>query len=391
MTTEHKQVVVLGAGVIGLTTGISIIEKSSSRLEYAVTVFASHLPTDPKSIDYTSHWAGAHHVSHATGAGHSAPDANSSSNASEHPDQLSIDKETFRIMWDLSAPDSEAEHCFMRLKQVEYYQEEIPEGKAHHLSWYPDFHVLPSAAMTPELKSQGIRSGVSFTTFTIDTPAYLRYLFSRFEKAGGKVVRGRLEHVRDVETQIGAQIDAILNCTGLGALTLGGVEDSNVYPLRGQTVLLRAPWVKFGRTVSNKEGLWTYIIPRRSGDLILGGIKEPNDYHPTPRPETTLDILTRGLNFCPELIPHSEADSQETALERIKSIILEEGCGLRPARHGGIRLETELVDINVAFDSTESKTKPVPLIHNYGHSGSGFQSSWGSAHRAVKLLHGVLE
>ena len=61
--------------------------------------------------------------------------------------------------------------------------------------------------------------------------------------------------------------DAVVICAGIGARFLGGVEDKDVYPIRGQTVLLRAPWIKFGRTQSSLDGLWTYIIPRRSGDV----------------------------------------------------------------------------------------------------------------------------
>lgn len=63
-------------------------------------------------------------------------------------------------------------------------------------------------------------------------------------------------------------VDAIVACPGLGARTLGGIEDPDVFPVRGQVVLIRAPWIKFGRTASHAaDGLWTYIIPRRSGDV----------------------------------------------------------------------------------------------------------------------------
>ena len=31
----------------------------------------------------------------------------------------------------------------------------------------------------------------------------------------------------------------VVNCTGLSARKLGGVEDKNMYPARGQTVLVR--------------------------------------------------------------------------------------------------------------------------------------------------------
>ena len=61
-------------------------------------------------------------------------------------------------------------------------------------------------------------------------------------------------------------------CTGLWTRTLGGVEDSTVYPLRGQTVMIRAPWVRFGITESGGkdekgEEIVTYVIPRRSSDV----------------------------------------------------------------------------------------------------------------------------
>lgn len=57
-------------------------------------------------------------------------------------------------------------------------------------------------------------------------------------------------------------------CPGIGARSLGGVEDQDVYPVRGQVVLVKAPWVTFGRTASHEaDGLWTYIIPRRNGDV----------------------------------------------------------------------------------------------------------------------------
>jgi len=34
----------------------------------------------------------------------------------------------------------------------------------------------------------------------------------------------------------------------VGARSLGGVEDSDVYGLRGQTVLVRVPWIATGTT-----------------------------------------------------------------------------------------------------------------------------------------------
>ena len=132
---------------------------------------------------------------------------------------------------------------------------------------------LPQDALIP-----GAKTGIAFTTLTIDTPAYCNYLLSRFLARGGTIVRGAVQHISQI-AEGGAQVfvpgragktlvDAIVVCTGLGARTLGGVEDRDVYPVRGQVVLIRAPWIKFGRTASHgADGLWTYVIPRRSGDV----------------------------------------------------------------------------------------------------------------------------
>lgn len=100
---------------------------------------------------------------------------------------------------------------------------------------------------------------------------------SRFLNNGGTVIRGTVQHIDQLveggEYAISGgdegpmPPDAIVICAGLGARTLGGVDDHEVYPIRGQTVLLRAPWIRFGRTLSSTNGMWTYVIPRKSGDV----------------------------------------------------------------------------------------------------------------------------
>lgn len=64
-----------------------------------------------------------------------------------------------------------------------------------------------------------------------------------------------------------SKVDAIVVCAGMGARNIGGVDDMNMFPIRGQTILLRAPWVRFGRTLVDEFGKKTYTIPRRSGDV----------------------------------------------------------------------------------------------------------------------------
>ena len=87
--------------------------------------------------------------------------------------------------------------------------------------------------------------------------------------------------------------------------------------------------------------------------------------YPHARPETTDDILARVLELCPELSsPDYNPDtSPRPTVEDLKPLIIEENCGLRPARKGGIRLEAE------RLRSTARKDQPsveVPVIYNYG-------------------------
>jgi D-aspartate oxidase len=35
-----------------------------------------------------------------------------------------MDAETFEKMWEMSAPGAPSEHCFMRVPQTEYYEED---------------------------------------------------------------------------------------------------------------------------------------------------------------------------------------------------------------------------------------------------------------------------
>jgi D-aspartate oxidase/D-amino-acid oxidase len=118
--------------------------------------------------------------------------------------------------------------------------------------------------------------GVSFTTVTIDVPIYLNYLLTQFIANGGHILRGSVQHINQVieggtslfsgGTVKGPPPDAVVVAVGIGARFLGGVEDKDMYPVRGQTLLIRAPWVRFGRTEVTESGM-TYIIPRRSGDV----------------------------------------------------------------------------------------------------------------------------
>ncbi|KAJ7248131.1 hypothetical protein B0H12DRAFT_1020340, partial [Mycena haematopus] len=343
------------AGVVGLTTAIRALEAG-----YKATIFAEIFPTDPKSIKYTSSWAGANHISFA------------------EPGSLMevLEKETLYEFLDLMKQDPLLPGSKERLD---------------HLSkFYPDFRSLDSTEFPA-----GVVGGHSWTTICIDVPRYLPYLLDRFLKLGGHAFRTTISSLSSlVSPNERAPLEsfnsnsssdpqqtptlnpaAVINCTGLGVLSLQDVLDTDVYPTSGETVIIRAPWVQPSITYHFENSDISYIIPRQSGDIVLGGSWGVNDWHLTSRPEIAKAIKERGVRIYPELLPPGKRDNRD-----INDLdVVAECVGLRTSRKSGVRLETTVL-------VTEVDGKKVPVIHNYGHGGGGYQSSWGSAKHAMELL-----
>ncbi|KAJ7634320.1 hypothetical protein B0H17DRAFT_1107591 [Mycena rosella] len=365
MAEQPKEITVIGAGVIGLTTAIKLQEKAG----YQVTIVAEIWPTDHLSPRYTSPWAGGHHCTAIM---------------SHDPRDLQMETETFRVLWEMSAPGHPAEKCFMRAPQYGYYFEEFSNPR--NVETTPDFKFLPKSALIP-----GAVAGISFTVVSFDPILYLNYLHKRFLAAGGKMVHGSVQHIKQVieggstvfEGKPPTPPAAIIVCSGLGARSLGGVEDTTVAPVRGQTVILHAPWVDFGATRRKfDEDVVSYMIPRRNGNLVVGGTMGADDWYPLPRPETKLAILERALALWPEIAPPEVRKQRSPTVEDLLPIVVYEGVGFRPGRKDGIRLEVEWIEANDA---------KAPVVFNYGHGGSGFERSWGSASIAVELMENALK
>jgi D-amino-acid oxidase len=86
-------------------------------------------------------------------------------------------------------------------------------------------------------------------TVSINPSTYLNYLLNTFTDSGGTLQRTELSHLNDC---IESDTDIVVNCSGMNARTLGGVEDSNVFPTRGQIVIAQLPqsymnWAFFKR------------------------------------------------------------------------------------------------------------------------------------------------
>ncbi len=99
----------------------------------------------------------------------------------------------------------------------------------------------------------------------------------------------------------------------------------------------------------------------RSADVVLGGTFDEDEWDTTVDDEVSAAIVRRCVALVPEL-------AGAPVLERL--------AGLRPARHGGARVEEDPVGLPVGG---------ARLIHNYGHGGAGVTLSWGCADEVARL------
>ncbi|MCW3841954.1 FAD-binding oxidoreductase [Micromonospora yasonensis] len=194
-----------------------------------------------------------------------------------------------------------------------------------------------------------------FTAPTVEMTPYLTWLRQRLEAGGGRVLRRRVRRLADA-FEIAP---TVVNATGLAAGQLAA--DPAVHPARGHVVLVANP----GLTVSVRDeddpaGI-TYVHPRRH-DVVLGGTYQRGVGHTAPDPDTAVAIRRRCVALVPEL-----ADAP----------VLGERIGLRPARHGGPRVEVD-----------PASPPGSRLVHAYGHGGAGVTLSWGSAAEVADLALG---
>lgn len=279
---------VVGAGVIGLTTAVRLLE-----LGLDVTILTRE-PID----ETTSHVAGAYWHPFAV-----APKER----------VLPWARITYRVARALAEHSPDAGVAFRTL--YKYY----PADEVH--TWWmnaaPSYEQLPAATLPPTAVA-----GYKLTVPVMDSRYFLPYLVAQVRTLGGRVEQRTLHHLDEL---YGAA-DLLVNCSGLGAASLNG--DTTVQPIRGQVLRVKAPADMERAVVSFDKG-WrkTYIVPR-TDDCILGGTADAADADTTARPADAEAFVERCIQLRPALR---------------NAEWLEHRVGLRPGRPE-IRLETEHVD-----------------------------------------------
>lgn len=134
----------------------------------------------------------------------------------------------------------------------------------------------------------GYADGWTFVAPVIDMPVHLRWLTGRVEELGGTLTRMNLSALPDDGS-------LVVNATGLGARHFGA--DPSVTPVRGQVVVVEQ--VGLDRWTLDASGL-TYVVPR-SAEIVLGGTDVEGEWSRTPDPEVAEQVLHRARALVPEL------------------------------------------------------------------------------------------
>ncbi|KAM0701735.1 hypothetical protein Q7P35_010644 [Cladosporium inversicolor] len=348
-------IVVVGAGVAGLTTAYLL----SQELPLAnITIVAKHFPGD-YDIEYASPWAGANY----------APVSVEGSKEAEY------DSKTWPALHKLALRTPEAgvhlqdNVVYNREKDAQSATAQWFSGLLSSKPWFSD--VVPDfRSLAKEELPEGISSGISYTSVCINTPQYLHYLLGKCIAARAVVKRSILHDISDARLlhSSGRAVSIVVNCTGLGAATLAGVQDPAVYPARGHVVLLRndtAGRITFVSGTDDGPEETTYIMQRPAGGgTIVGGCYQAGKTDAEPDPAMGERILERAV----KLVPGLANGEGRSGLD-----VIRHGVGLRPVRKGGYRVERE-------------QRNGWNIVHNYGHGGAGYQCSYGCAGEAVKLV-----
>ena len=269
------RVIVVGAGVVGLTCAVRLLEAG-----HRVDVVARDLPLETTSSVAAAVWSP-----------YSRPQ--------EHV-----------VRWARAAYDAFAELCddesagVVMRTGTELFRE--PSGDV----WWRD--ALPPGA-GPDRETSlpaGYASGLTMRTPVVEMPVYLRWLAARVDELGGTVTRMNLSALPTGDA-------LVVNASGIGARLLGG--DRTVSPVRGQVVLVEQVGIDHWWIDAETP---SYVVPR-AHDVVLGGTAIEGEWSRTREPAVAASILERAARIEPRL-----ADAR----------VLRHKVGLRPARPA-VRLE----------------------------------------------------
>lgn len=281
-----QRIVVVGAGVSGLTSAICLAEAG-----WPVRIWAATMPKQTTSAVAGAVWAPPRPAQRAA-------------------ETLRWTEHSLRVFRDLARdPDSGV----LLAPALAVGELTATEAMSSAATLIPDLRPAEAADVP-----QGFGTGFRATVPMIDMPHYLDYLTRRLAAAGCQIEERPVRSLAEVADAA----EIVINCTGLGAGTLTG--DGTVRPLFGQHVVLTNPGLRQVFLELNNGLEWTCYFPHPQR-VVCGGISIPGRWDTTAEPEVTERILQRCRRIEPRL---NDAE------------VIEVITGLRPDRES-VRVEAE--------------------------------------------------
>ena len=322
---SRQQIVVVGAGVSGLTSALCLAEAG-----WPVRVWTAAMPQQTTSAVAGAVWVPPRPAERAATT-------------------LGWTEHSLQVFRELAEDPGSGVQMAPAMAVGEMTATEAMSSAAMLI---PDLRPADAADL-PE----GFGIGFRATVPMIDMPQYLDYLTGRLAAAGCEIE----EHPVSSLAEVADTAPIVVNCAGLAAGALTG--DDTVRPLFGQHVVLTNPGLHelFLEMTAGPEWTCYFPHPRR---VVCGGISIPGRWDTTADPELTERILRRCRRIEPRL-------GQAEVIETI--------TGLRPDRPS-VRLQAEPLG---------RAGGRALCIHNYGHGGNGVTLSWGCARDVVRLVDGA--
>ncbi|RFU28604.1 hypothetical protein B7463_g7732, partial [Scytalidium lignicola] len=329
---SRRPIIILGTGIIGCATARQLLQKG-----FKVILVAEYLPGD-ESIFYASAWAGA--------AWHSAGGL-----TNEHK-YLQVG--TYRHLLKLALEDPDAGVCMVECR--EYLEETPGENSAN---WGRTV-VSNFRELSPGEYPSNFACGWSYECMVTDPTKHMPYLGRKIESLGGRFIRQKVVSLAELYEMFPTS-RVFINASGWGSKLLTDVKDEKSFPERGQNVFLKTPKTSTMYFRNGRE--YTYVIPRPlSGGVVLGGIKQRDNFSPDVNMDIARDEIARAHRLAPEIVP---ANPPEDSLSYI--------VGIRPSRDGGFRLESQNIGERVVLSA-------------YGFGGGGYAFSYGVADALTRMV-----
>ncbi len=253
-----REAVVVGAGIIGLTTAVCLLEDG-----WYVRVVAAEPPERTMSAVAAAIWhPGAGGGGVLGWAGDSYAVYTTQAEAAEAPGVL------VRRGWEL-----------LRSRQSD------PE-------WAPIVGGVVRPG--PELLPAGYVDAFEFNAPIVEMTVYLAWLVDRLNESGGEIEVRSVPSLEELE----GTATLVVNCAGLHGGKLAG--DDTLVPVRIQAVRVTNPGLARFLRDDADPGFRTYVYPR-SQDCVLGGTAERGKWDLDPDPDAAARIIRRCRALEPAL------------------------------------------------------------------------------------------